>query len=570
MEEKDESEQSISAGRQEIRKRRRPSQPMVDKSQQTEVTEKKKQLSIPQSSCPKAAFSIGNIPGSKLNYEYHRVSSQLQQTWIKRKHVQDMADKSVQTEAIAEEKKEEIKLVCEAVVPEEKPAAVEVGPEFPESVQEVEVPPSRYSVQVKTDRSQQTTCTGDWTMMNFPQKEKVDKEQQTYFSESEVVVIGWPANSFSKSKEGAQKHKSSGNIFVSEHPEFQPTTSSNEEIRQQSISRTLSISPTKKESPVPLEDEKDVPVEVQPPAAEEISAEEQLPLDEITEEELPVEVQPPPAEEAPLEVQPSPTEEAPGDEAPAKVEPMPDEEPLSEEPPAEEAPVEIQPSPVEDTAGYEAHAKVLAAVDNACELLTDKGGETGESEETTAAPGGPRVTDTEGIPEETDGDGDGELKEASAEEGELKSQDIADLTAVEREDSLLTPAAKKLKIDTKEKKEKKQKVDEDEIQKMQILVSFSEEQLNHYEMYRRSAFPKAAIKRLIQSITGTSVSQNVVIAMSGISKVFVGEVVEEALDVCEKWGEMPPLQPRHMREAVRRLKSKGQIPNSKHKKITFF
>ena len=56
-------------------------------------------------------------------------------------------------------------------------------------------------------------------------------------------------------------------------------------------------------------------------------------------------------------------------------------------------------------------------------------------------------------------------------------------------------------------------------------------------MYRRGALPKATIKKVMQTITGTSVGHNVVIAMAGIAKVFAGEVVEEALKNLEDSGD---------------------------------
>ena len=108
--------------------------------------------------------------------------------------------------------------------------------------------------------------------------------------------------------------------------------------------------------------------------------------------------------------------------------------------------------------------------------------------------------------------------------------------------------------------------DEEANIKLQVLVSnFSDEQLDRYEMYRRSAFSKVSIKRLMHSITGSVPSSNVVIAMAGIAKVFVGEIVEEALEVQREENQNSeqtptPLEPKHLREAYRRIHQQSHCP----------
>lgn len=104
-----------------------------------------------------------------------------------------------------------------------------------------------------------------------------------------------------------------------------------------------------------------------------------------------------------------------------------------------------------------------------------------------------------------------------------------------------------------------------------LLVSaLSDKQLDQYEIFRRSTLPRASVKRLMQSISGTTIPPNAVIAMAGITKVYVGEIVEMACQAREKLNETGPLQPKHIREAVRLLRMKGSVPSTKYKRTIPF
>lgn len=103
---------------------------------------------------------------------------------------------------------------------------------------------------------------------------------------------------------------------------------------------------------------------------------------------------------------------------------------------------------------------------------------------------------------------------------------------------------------------------------LQLLVSaFSNSQQDQYEIFRRSTFPKSTVRKIMQGVCGGNVPQNAVIAMAGIAKVFVGEIVEEACQAQDQGGEEGALQPKHIREAARKLRKNNKIPNSKYKRV---
>ncbi|CAM6112763.1 unnamed protein product [Calypogeia fissa] len=82
--------------------------------------------------------------------------------------------------------------------------------------------------------------------------------------------------------------------------------------------------------------------------------------------------------------------------------------------------------------------------------------------------------------------------------------------------------------------------------------------MSRYECYRRSGFQRANMRRLLASVAGCPISIPMTIVMSGISKMFVGELVEIGRIVMTERNDVGPIRPCHIREAYRRLKLEAE------------
>lgn len=98
----------------------------------------------------------------------------------------------------------------------------------------------------------------------------------------------------------------------------------------------------------------------------------------------------------------------------------------------------------------------------------------------------------------------------------------------------------------------------------------TEAQQDRYAAFRRSTL-KEPLRRLMQVVLGLSVrvppQDKTLLALSSVTKSFVGEVVEEARRVATERGDSGPLQPSHIYIAYQRLQERGLVETAPAPKL---
>ena len=87
------------------------------------------------------------------------------------------------------------------------------------------------------------------------------------------------------------------------------------------------------------------------------------------------------------------------------------------------------------------------------------------------------------------------------------------------------------------------------------------EQLERFEHWKRSKFPRASMRKLMSDTLSIS-SERGAIVLAAVAKMFVGELVEGAREIMNETGATGPIQPAHLRRAHRRAQRAGTVPSN--------
>lgn len=165
----------------------------------------------------------------------------------------------------------------------------------------------------------------------------------------------------------------------------------------------------------------------------------------------------------------------------------------------------------------------------------------------------------------TGGDSEETKSSTVVEEQQTKEEDD-ELDAILQEGEEKTESSKQKKAKLHSIQQQKEAEEQRERQR-KIMSKFTPTQERRFESYKRTSFSRSNIRRIMSGIAGVPISQPMSVIMGGITKIFVGELIEHARQVQQLYyHETGPLQPKHLREAYRIMKNKGLVPSSVHKR----
>jgi transcription initiation factor TFIID subunit 11 len=137
---------------------------------------------------------------------------------------------------------------------------------------------------------------------------------------------------------------------------------------------------------------------------------------------------------------------------------------------------------------------------------------------------------------------------------ELEIDEISESEIEERDISLKDDS--NFKVEELEETEEEQDIAEIGIEHSSkltgLLSNMTDDQQNRYETFRTASFPKPLIKKILTTLLQQNIPEKMAVIVSGVAKIFVGELVEQARVIMREQEEKGPLKPVHIREVVRR------------------
>ena len=112
---------------------------------------------------------------------------------------------------------------------------------------------------------------------------------------------------------------------------------------------------------------------------------------------------------------------------------------------------------------------------------------------------------------------------------------------------------------------------EDEKRRL-LITSFTEDQMERFEAYRRMTVNKPGVKKVCNSVLGHSIPQNIAVVMAGLSKLLLGDIITRAFEVQERENKAQLIldieaKKRSKREVIRKLAAGEDITEVPEKKL---